>query len=367
VNVSGATSSTYAATASEITNNSFQVVADSVTSPVWGTTSAVPTWNKTSDNGQTLLQNWPESSLGSGTVGVVNPDGHGLQLVDGPGGRRTYAMSTRNTSTYSGGGTSYQRSDLTNWTGFQHYPAVGQGPVTNGATWWCSWELYYPSVDVSSDTAVNLGHFVPMAGDWNFNYPWHQDNVIQGGTPAYSQVNMVSGVYSDSPSRANPCLRFRFIGGNLDFATSNAGLVSGGGAYTVYQSVANDLQYDHWYRFVMQYKVSNGNDGGAQVWCDGIKVIDMFGANVVTPWRKWMLDSSNNLIAKTTEQTQPTNFYRINSVNSQGNKNGNGTQYPGVMNYHNYYLTGSTVNTADTCVMAREWKVGPSLVSVGGV
>jgi hypothetical protein len=367
VDISGATTAAYTLVGTD-TGHALRVVADGVTFPAWGVATSTATYNKDSYNGSTLLTNWPNSSLGSGTVGIVNPDGHGLQLINdlAGSGQRVVAMSTRNTSVYTGGGTSYQRSDLTDWNHFQHVPVVGQGPVTSGTDWWTSWELYYPSVDVSSDTAVNLGHFIPMAGNWNFHYQWHQDNVIQGGSPAYSQVNMVSGVYCDSPSRANQRLYFRFIGGNLDFATSNAGLVGGGGAYTEYKSPAADLQYDHWYRFVMHYKVSNGNDGGAAVWVDGTKVIDMFGSSVVGPWTKQMLNSSNVLVTKTSEQTQPTNFYRINSKNSQGNLNGNGTQYPGVMNYHNYFLTGSTVNTSDVCVLAREWKAGTTSASVGG-
>jgi hypothetical protein len=330
---------------------------------------ATPVYDKSSDNGKTLLQNWPNAAQGDQNPGVFTNDGYQPQLVNDPAGsgRRVYAMTTRDTAVYSAGGSSFQRSDLTDYVNFQHLgtnPDWLSSPFRTGQEWWFSWEIYHPLTDVLNDVSLNLGHYRPMAGQFNFNWQLHQDNVIQGGSPAYSQVPITLEVIADAAA-ANPKYALRFIGGNLDNATSNANLVGGGGAFTRYEAPSNSLVYDAWRRFVMRLYIANGNDGYAQAWLDGTPVVDMLAATPVG-WTKLMLNASNNLITQSVEATQPTNMYRVTSPDSQGHTGTSGTQYPGVMNYHDFHITGSTENPNNVVTLHREWKAGRTRASVGG-
>jgi hypothetical protein len=342
--------------------------------PIFRLVATPPTWDKGSESGNALFTDWQNSSDGDSGPGSFTDTTYQPCLVDDPdgSGRRCYALTTRDTAAYTAGGSSFQRVDFAEWTSFQHLgvrPNWQASPFRDGQDWWFSWEIRYPSADVINDSAINLGHYRPMAGQFNFYWQLHQDDFIQGGTPSYSQVPVVSEVIADAAA-ANPKLAMRFIGGNLDNATSggagaNANLVGGGGAFTRYEAPSNSLLYDHWYRYVMHLYISNDDDGFAQVWLDGVPIIDMLAVTPVS-WTKLMLNASNNLITQVSEATQPTNMYRVSSVDSQGFTDSSGTMYPGVMNYHDFFITSGVENTNNVVTLHRTWEAGKSLASVGG-
>jgi hypothetical protein len=341
-------SSSYTLTAADA-GSTLRVVADGVTFPPWGLQAVSPTYNKTSDNGSSVLTNWPNTTQGDQ---AFVSDGYQPQLVNDPGGsgRRVLALTTRNLSSYISQGGNSQRADSADWNHFQQFDIF-----THGTEWWLLAEVYFPSVDVSSDGAVNLGHYIPMSGEWNWFYQWHYNSTIAiGGFP----VELAMGIITTSSSDAsNPKMFLDIRGGDVSGAVSYRDPDIITNRYTA----RSNIVYDHWYRILWHVKMSHASDGYLQQWIDGVLTIDQMLATVVPApdgWTKFRLPSSGGYVSTTTEATQPNIYWRSAT-------NYNDKLYPAVSNYHSSVTLGGT-NTNNVVVLSRDWLAGPTRASVGG-
>jgi hypothetical protein len=272
-----------------------------------------PTYDKTSDNGKTLFGNWPDSSTGDQLPGTFSLDGYQPQLVTDPAGsgRKVYALTTRDLPRYTGQGGNSQRADLSDWRNFQSFPIF-----TQGKEWWASYEAYFPSANVLSDSGVSLGHYVPMAGNWNWFVQFHNNNQVY--VPGAVEIAM--GVFTNS-DRSNPRLFLDVKGGNADAPST----------ISFTRSPFVPMQYDHWYKIVFHFKFSHASDGLTELWVDGSKVMSL---------------------------TAPNLFWHANtSVNDM--------LYPGEANYHSSSLQAGVHNTLNVVNLHRRWIVGPTAGSIG--
>jgi hypothetical protein len=291
-----------------------------VTTPTTiGTTTAPPpppvspTYDKSSDNGKTLFGNWPDSSTGDQSPGSFLLDGYQPQLVNDPAGsgRRVYALTTRDLPRYTGQGGNSQRADLSDWRNFQNFPIF-----TQSKEWWASYEAYFPSTNVISDSGLSLGHYIPMAGNWNWFVQFHNNN----STYVPGAVEIAMGVFTNS-DRSSPRLFLDVKGGNADAPST----------ISFTRSPFTPMEYDHWYKIVFHFKFSHASDGLTELWIDESKIMSLSAPNLF-----WKASTGVNDML-----------------------------YPGEANYHSSSLQSGVHNTLNVVNLHRQWIVGPTAASVG--
>jgi hypothetical protein len=307
--------------------------------------------DKSSYDGKTVVQNWPNAydpsaSCGSGCIGS---DGVQPQLMPDPFGSGLKVQTLSTSPSDAESDSSSQRNDLDDWS-YQDSKFSCCG--LRGEKWF-SWEVLFPSANGTSG-GVSYWRFHPVNGEYNWVYQFHRDPTI-GGSGAGSEFQV--GILTDNPSDgANPRL-FMDIGGG-DMGTSNNVYNSPATETRYIQNPAN-FQRNHWYRFVMDINFSTTNTGYYRVWLDGNLVIDQTASTPVN-WTKRLYVPGSDWVTQSTEKKQATLLYR----SSTGYVD---QPYVMLSNYHRATTdmgSGYVPVTWNSSILFREWKMGTSTESV---